>query len=64
MMAKTIADKAHEIVLLDLVDAAVALMDDDIREAVHRDLAPCTDEEFLTEYMTRHLAVYGWHFVV
>ena len=34
-------------------DAAVNLMDDDIRESVHRDLAPCTDQEFFDEYCKR-----------
>ena len=31
----------------------VDIMDDDIREAVHRDLAPCSEEQFLTEYLKR-----------
>lgn len=26
----------------------VTMMDDEIREQVHAELAPCTDEEFLT----------------
>lgn len=29
----------------------VALMDDDIREQVHRELAPCTTEDFLSRYL-------------
>lgn len=28
-------------------------MDDDIREELHRDLAPCTHEEFLRAYIDR-----------
>ena len=28
-------------------------MDDDTREAVHRDLAPCTEAEFLAAYLER-----------
>lgn len=39
-------------------------MDDDIREAVHRDMAPCTDEEFLTEYMSRHYEAYKEIFTI
>jgi hypothetical protein len=31
----------------------VNIMDDDVREAVHRDLAPCTELEFLAEYLKR-----------
>lgn len=34
-------------------DAVVAMMDDDIREEVHSDLAPCTELEFLKEYLKR-----------
>lgn len=34
-------------------DVVVDMMDDDIREAVHDDLAPCTEEEFLSEYLRR-----------
>ena len=32
-------------------DQLVALMDDDIREQVHRELAPCSNEEFLSRYL-------------
>lgn len=35
-------------------DAAVALMDDDLREEVAADLAPCTEQEFFAEYCKRH----------
>lgn len=45
-------------------DSAVALMDDKIREAVHADLAPCSDLEFLAEYMKRHARKYGEEFSV
>ena len=44
--------------------AAVMLMDNELREAVHEDLAPCTDKEFLLEYMKRHKEKYGIDFVV
>ena len=40
-------------------DYAVELMDDDIREAIHSDLAPCTEQEFLDEYVIRHAAKHG-----
>lgn len=42
--------------------AAVELMDDDLREEVHRDLAPCTWEEFAEEYARRHLERFGEEF--
>lgn len=37
--------------------ALVNLMDDGIREAVHRDLAPCTDQEFADVYLQRDPAL-------
>lgn len=43
-------------------DAAVNMMDDGIREAVHADLAPCTDQEFMDEYARRHEEKYGQSF--
>lgn len=43
-------------------EAAVNLMDDEIREAVHADLAPCTDQEFMDEYARRHEEKYGQSF--
>ena len=39
--------------------AAVELMDDEIREEIHAELAPCTEVEFMREYEKRHLAKYG-----
>lgn len=59
-----IAPEAQEIIDNGNFDAAVALMDDEIREAVHADLAPCSEAEFLTEYMARHIAKYGEPFRV
>lgn len=35
----------------DLWDAIVVYMDDDKREAVHFELAPCTEREFLERYL-------------
>ena len=35
------------------MDAIVEMMVDEIREQVHNDIAPCTDEEFLEEYLRR-----------
>ena len=40
-------------------DAAVALMDDNLREDVAADLAPCTEQEFFTEYCKRHAVKFG-----
>lgn len=33
------------------IDQLAQYMDDDTREAVHGEIAPCTDEEFLTRYL-------------
>ena len=35
------------------MDTLAHYMDDDTREAVHRELAPCTDAEFLAAYLER-----------
>ena len=35
------------------MDEIASWMDPETREAVHADLAPCTAEEFLTEYLRR-----------
>ena len=40
-------------------DAAVSMMDDDIRESVHAELAPCKEQEFFTAYEEAHAAKYG-----
>lgn len=40
-------------------DTAVSMMDDDIRESVHAELAPCTEQEFFTAYEKAHAAQYG-----
>ena len=36
-----------------LWDAIVAMMDDEVRESEARDMAPCTEEDFLEEYLNR-----------
>lgn len=43
-------------------DVAVSLMDDEIREDVHSDLAPCTEQEFFDAYCKKHEAKYGEEF--
>ena len=40
-------------------DVAVAMMDDELREALHFQLAPCTDQEFFTAYEKAHADKYG-----
>ena len=43
-------------------DLAVSLMDDEIREKIHMELAPCTEEEFLEAYKAAHKKKYGEEF--
>lgn len=35
-------------------DAAVELMDDDLREQLHMEMAPCTNQEFYDAYVKAH----------
>ncbi len=44
-------------------DAAVMLMDDETREEVHAELAPCSAQEFFDAYCKRHLQKTGEVFV-
>ena len=53
--------------VMDIMDAytwetIVHYMDDDIREAVHLAMSPCMQEDFLIEYMRRHMSEYGMPF--
>lgn len=44
-------DAIREIMDRNLWDAVVNMMDDDTREAVAAELAPCTEEVFLSRYL-------------
>lgn len=45
-------------------DAAVELMDDELREEIHSEMAPCSDQEFFDEYVRRHREKFGEEFAV
>ena len=45
-------------------DVAVALMDDEPREAIHGTFAPCTEQEFFTAYEKAHQEKYGEHWAL
>lgn len=45
-------------------EAAIEMMDDDIREAIHAKLAPCSRQAFMDAYCEAHRARYGQPFVV
>lgn len=50
--------------MLDNWEVTAECMDDDLREEIHSDLAPCTNEEFLEEYCVRHLEKFGEPFCI
>lgn len=43
-------------------DVTVNMMDEDLREEVHADLAPCSKESFMKEYLRRHYRKFGEDF--
>lgn len=45
-------------------EVAESMMDDELRETIHRELAPCTEQEFFDEYAKRHEESFGeeWEF--
>lgn len=45
-------------------EVAVNLMDDGIREEVHREMAPCSEQEFMDAYAKAHHEKYGETFEV
>lgn len=45
-------------------DAAVMMMDDEIREEIHAEMAPCTAQEFMSAYVERHFEKYGEEFTI
>ena len=45
-------------------DAAVNMMDDEIREERHNELAPCTDQGFMDAYVEAHEAKYNERFEI
>lgn len=55
---------AKEIIDNGLYNQAVNLMDDEIREELHSELAPCTDEEFLAAYIKAHKEKFGEDFKI
>lgn len=40
-------------------EAAVTFMDDEIREELHMELAPCSEQEFFSAYEKAHIEKYG-----
>lgn len=45
-------------------EAAVSLMDDELREELNRELAPCTEQEFFEAYEKAHEEKFGEEFQI
>lgn len=58
------APKAIQMIYHYTWDYIVGLMDDDLREHLHSELAPCTQQEFLTAYIEKHAEKFGEEFQV
>jgi len=43
-------------------DAAVAIMDDELREEIHAQFAPCSEQKFFDEYVKAHEARFWGEF--
>ena len=43
---------------------AVQLMDDDVREEIHREIAPCGAQEFFDAYLKRHEERFGEEWIL
>lgn len=43
-------------------EVAVNLMNDELREFIHDELAPCTEQEFFDKYCEEHFNKYGEEF--
>ncbi len=56
--------RANEIINSGNYLFAVELMDDELREEIAAKMAPCTDREFLVEYMAAHMAKYNEVFTI
>lgn len=56
--------RAADIIAEGNFEVAVNLMDDEIREQVHAELAPCSELEFLTAYMAEHEKKFGEEFTI
>ena len=42
-----------------IFDVAVMMMDEYIREELHAELSPCSEQEFFNAYAKMHAALYG-----
>lgn len=59
-MRKVVDWRGHKIDF----NAAVALMDDDIREELQEELGTCSAQRFFNAYLEQHYADYGEEFTI
>ena len=45
-------------------EACANLMDTELREELHAELAPCSEQEFLDAYIVRHAAKFSEDFTI
>lgn len=45
-------------------EECVMRMDNDLREEIHEDMAPCGEQEFLDEYVRRHAEKFVQEFTI
>ena len=57
-------EEANEMVGKYDWEVIASYMDDEIREKLHFDLAPCSNEEFLQEYLKKHYKKYNSEFSI
>lgn len=55
---------AQEIIENNLFEVAVYYMDEEIREKIWWEKAPCSELEFMEEYMKEHEKKYGKEFIL
>ena len=55
---------AKEIIEMGMYEVAVNLMDNEIREQIHAEMAPCSNEEFLARYIELHEKKFGDEFTI
>ncbi len=52
----------HDKFDIDYRDNIVSMMDDEIRERLHGQLCPCTEEQFYNAYCVEHLEEFNEYF--
>ena len=57
-------EEAQEMINRFNWEVIASYMDDEIREKLHFKLAPCSNEEFLVEYLALHYKKYGSEFSI